>query len=139
LALESLSTSDEPRHSRLRRAMLNLMADRHWLPGDKLPPEKEIADAVGLSLGTVQKSLVQTGGRQRGRAASMVTGRLSVPSSQAEQLLHFRFIGDDGVCTHAGLCRSARLHAVTGRWPVEFSLRQCAQIHSSTSADQCFR
>ena len=94
-ALERLSTSDEPRYSRLRRAMLNLMADRHWLPGDKLPPEKEIADAVGLSLGTVQKTLARLAAdnvveRKHGH------GTFVSSSSQAEQLLHFRFIGDDG-------------------------------------------
>ena len=49
--------SDEPRHSRLRTAMLDLMAKGFWSPGAKIPPEKEIAEAVGLSLGTVQKAL----------------------------------------------------------------------------------
>ncbi|MCW5595573.1 MAG: GntR family transcriptional regulator [Anaerolineales bacterium] len=94
-ALERLSMSDEPRHSRLCRAMLTLMADGHWLPGDKLPPEKEIADAVGLSLGTVQKTLARLAAdnvvqRKHGH------GTFVSSSSQSEQLLHFRFIGNDG-------------------------------------------
>ena len=72
------------------------MADGHWATGDKLPPEKEIADAVGLSLGTVQKALSRLAAdnvvvRRHGH------GTFVSPSSQAEQLLHFRFIGDDGV------------------------------------------
>ena len=120
LALESLSTSDEPRHSRLRRAMLNLMADGHWATGDKLPPEKEIADAVGLSLGTVQKALSRLAAdnvvvRRHGH------GTFVSPSSQAEQLLHFRFIGDDGVALMPVYAEAIDCTAVTddGPW-IEF-------------------
>lgn len=88
--------SDEPRHSRLRAGILDLMADGYWAPGDKLPPEKEIADAVGLSLGTVQKALARLAAgnvlvRRHGRGTFVAAG------SQSSQLLHFRFVGDDGV------------------------------------------
>lgn len=117
LALESLSTSDEPRHSRLRRAMLNLMADGHWAAGDKLPPEKEIADAVGLSLGTVQKALARLATdnvvvRRHGH------GTFVSQNSQAEQLLHFRFIGDDGVALMPVYAEAIDCAAVTtdGPW-----------------------
>ena len=96
IALLSSEGGDEPRHSRLRSAMLDLMANGHWGPGDKLPPEKEIADAVGLSLGTVQKALARLA------AASVLVrrhghGTFVSAGSQAGQLLHFRFVGDDGV------------------------------------------
>ena len=88
--------SDEPRYSRLRSAILDLMAHGYWAPGDKLPSEREIADSVGISLGTVQKALARL-------AASQVLvrrhghGTFVSAGSQAEQLLHFRFVGDDGV------------------------------------------
>lgn len=87
--------SDEPRHSRLRSAILDLMAKGYWAPGDKIPPEKEIAEKVGLSLGTVQKALARLAAdnvvvRRHGH------GTFVSAASQADQLLHFRFVGDDG-------------------------------------------
>jgi len=87
--------SDEPRHSRLRSALLDLMARGFWSPGDKLPPEKDIAAAVGLSLGTVQKALARLAAsnvlvRRHGHGTFVSAG------TQGEQLLHFRFVGDDG-------------------------------------------
>ena len=96
VALLAREGNDEPRHSRLRSAMLDLMANGHWGPGDKLPPEKEIADTVGLSLGTVQKALARLAAnkvlvRRHGHGTFVSAG------SQADQLLHFRFVGDDGV------------------------------------------
>ena len=101
-ALERLRTlvaahaqGDEPRHSRLRAAMLDLMAQGFWSPGDKLPPEKEIAAATGLSLGTVQKALARLAAtnvlvRRHGHGTFVSAG------TQGGQLLHFRFVGDDG-------------------------------------------
>ncbi|HZZ95280.1 MAG TPA: GntR family transcriptional regulator [Usitatibacter sp.] len=87
--------TDEPRHSRLRAAMLDLMAAGVWPAGSKLPPEKEMAQAVGLSLGTVQKAL------NRLTAAKVLVrrhghGTFVAGGGNSDQLLHFRFVGDDG-------------------------------------------
>lgn len=87
--------SEEPRHSRLRTAMLDVMAEGFWSPGDKLPPEKEIAAATRLSLGTVQKALARLAAgnvlvRRHGHGTFVSAG------TEVEQLLHFRFVGDDG-------------------------------------------
>jgi DNA-binding GntR family transcriptional regulator len=86
---------EDTRHGRLRAAMLELMAQGHWSPGDKLPPEKDIAAAVGLSLGTVQRALARLAAgnvvvRRHGHGTFVSAG------TQGEQLLHFRFVGDDG-------------------------------------------
>jgi len=94
--LDESADSAGTRHVRLRAAMLDLMARRIWGPGDKLPPEREIADAVGLSLGTVQRTLSSLASdnvvvRRHGH------GTFISASSQSDQLLHFRFVGDDGV------------------------------------------
>jgi GntR family transcriptional regulator len=87
---------DEPRHSRLRVALLDSLAAGDWSPGDKLPPETEIAKAVKLSLGTVQKALARLASEQvlvrRHGHGTFVTG----DASQSGQLIHFRFVGDDG-------------------------------------------
>jgi len=95
-ALDASVGSDGARHVRLRAAMLDLLARRIWAPGDKLAPEREIADAVGLSLGTVQRTLSSLAAdnvvvRRHGH------GTFISASSQSDQLLHFRFVGDDGV------------------------------------------
>ena len=94
-ALAGTGAGDEPRHARLRTALLDLMARGVWAAGDKLPPEREIAAAVGLSLGTVQKALARLAAgdvvvRRHGHGTFVGTG------TQSAQLLHFRFVGDDG-------------------------------------------
>lgn len=94
-AVLSSTDGDGLRHTRLRAALLDLLASGAWAPGDKLPPEREIAEAVGLSLGTVQKVLGRLASdnilvRRHGHGTFVGAG------SQAEQLLHFRFVGDDG-------------------------------------------
>lgn len=88
--------SPEPRHIRLREAILDMIAQGYWNPGDKLPPEKEFALVSGLSLGTAQKTLThlaQDGilARRHGHG-TFVAGDFS----QNKHLLHFRFIADDG-------------------------------------------
>lgn len=91
-----VETTDEPRHARLRSSLLALLADGSWAQGDKLPPEREIAESVGLSLGTVQKVLGRLAAdgivvRRHGHGTFVGAG------SQSDQLIHFRFTGDDGV------------------------------------------
>ena len=95
IALAGTDARDEPRHARLRAALLDLMARGVWAPGDKLPPEREIATAVGLALGTVQKALARLAAsdvvvRRHGHGTFVGTG------TQSAQLLHFRFVGDAG-------------------------------------------
>jgi len=87
---------DAPRHSRLRAALLDALSAGDWSPGDKLPPETEIAKAVALSLGTVQKALARLASEhvliRRHGHGTFVSGDVSQPN----QLLHFRFVADDG-------------------------------------------
>jgi GntR family transcriptional regulator len=52
-----ISMPDIPKHVRLRNALLSAMRKGYLKPGDQLPPEQEFAKAVGLSLGTVQRTL----------------------------------------------------------------------------------
>ena len=116
--LDAASERDEPRHARLRAAMLELMAQGAWAPGDKLPPEKAIADAVGLSLGTVQKALARLAEsevvvRRHGHGTFVSAG---TPS--ADPLLHFRFLGDDGVALVPVYAEALDCKAIdeTGPW-----------------------
>lgn len=93
--VEDAARQDEPRHIRLRAAILSMIADGLWAPGDKLPAETEFARASGLSLGTAQKALAALARdgaliRRHGHGTFVPSG-----ASQAERLLHFRFVGDD--------------------------------------------
>ena len=86
----------EPLHLRMRLAILDALAQGAWSAGDKLPAERDIASEVGLSLGTVQKTLsaLAVDGvlvRRHGHG-TFVAGDMT----QSSQLLHFRFVGDDG-------------------------------------------
>lgn len=83
----------EPRHLRLRTALLEMFSHGYWGPGDRLPAERDIAQAIGLSLGTVQKSLAHltTEGvliRRQGHG-TFVAGT-------TDQIKHFRFFNDAG-------------------------------------------
>lgn len=116
-ALHATEGSDEPRHLRLRTALLELMARGAWSPGEKLPPEREIAGAVGLSLGTVQKALDRLAAsnvlvRRHGHGTFVSTG------TQAQTLLHFRFVGDDGQVLSAVYAEALdrKLLATRGPW-----------------------
>lgn len=95
-AYQSSTNSREPIHLRLRSAILSILSDGVWAPGDKLPAERDLADEIGISLGTVQKTLnaLASDGvlvRRHGHG-TFVAG----DATQASQLAHFRFEDIDG-------------------------------------------
>ncbi|MEP9355476.1 GntR family transcriptional regulator [Xanthobacter sp. KR7-65] len=76
----------------MRDAVLAGIREGFWSLGDRLPPEKDLALATGLSLGTVQKAyreLVQDGAvdRRQGRAGSFVNRE----PRQVDTVWHFLF------------------------------------------------
>ncbi len=97
LVMDDPARAEGPRHMRLRAALLEALEQGEWMPGDKLPAEGAIAQAVGVSLGTAQKVLTRLAGEQvlvrRHGHGTFVTG----DTSQSNRLMHFRFIGDDGI------------------------------------------
>ena len=79
----------------LRGAILHMIEERHWQPGDQVPPEQEFTRLVNVSLGTVQKSLrllAEDGilSREHGRGTFV-----KVDSTRLNNPHHFRFVGDD--------------------------------------------
>jgi len=95
--MDDPARAEGPRHMRLRAALMDALEQGDWAPGDKLPSEGAIAQAVGVSLGTAQKVLTRLAGEQilvrRHGHGTFVTG----DTSQSNRLMHFRFIGNDGV------------------------------------------
>lgn len=110
-------------HARLRHALLGCVRDGRWRAGERLPAELELADATGLSPGTIQRALrdlVDEGvvTRRQGRG-SFVAGA----PSRIGDLWHCRFLDDDGVTvlpvfSHALGRRPAPR---TGPWRAHFS------------------
>jgi GntR family transcriptional regulator len=87
-----ISMPDIPKHVRLRNALLSAMRKGYLKPGDQLPPEQEFAKAVGLSLGTVQRTLTdlateRTLTREQGRGTFIAKSDLS-----PDDLWQFRFV-----------------------------------------------
>lgn len=93
---DARAPSDETRNSRLKAAISACLAEGLWSAGDKLPSETEIARATGLSLGTVRKALARLANdgvlmRRHGHGTFVAGG-----DTQSRELLHFRFVSDDG-------------------------------------------
>lgn len=85
-----------PKHVRLREAILSLIRKGLLKPGDQIPPEQVLCLAVGLSLGTVQKTLsdLAAGGtltRAQGRGTFVAEAR-----SPLEEVWQFRFVDRPG-------------------------------------------
>jgi DNA-binding GntR family transcriptional regulator len=83
------------KHTRLQNAILSAISDGVLNAGDQLPPEPEIAEGSGLSLGTVRRCLTHlaTDGvvsRQHGRG-TFVSG----VTLTENEVWHMRFLEDD--------------------------------------------
>lgn len=120
--------AEEPRHIRLRTALLDALARGDWSPGDKLPSEGDISDIVGLSLGTVQKVLTRLASEQvlvrRHGHGTFVTG----DSSQSSRLMHFRFIGDDDTAVMPVYAEAIDRKVIRGKGPWSEFLRESTEF-----------
>lgn len=85
-----------PKHLALREAMRRLIESGQLAAGTRLPPEPEIAAAIGASVGTVQRALRTLAEEgllnRRTRAGSVVAER----RRPMERPWHLRFLGQDG-------------------------------------------
>lgn len=85
---------DVPKHARLRNAILAGLKDGLLKPGAQLPPEQVIANALGLSHGTVRRTMQQleVGGivtREHGR------GTFVAKQHVLDEIWHLRFHDED--------------------------------------------
>lgn len=82
---------------RLYEAFLRMIERGAWRPGEKLPPERDLAEALALSLGTVQAAmrLLVTDGLLDRRQGS---GTYVTKAAELEaNVWHFRFRTRDGL------------------------------------------
>lgn len=83
-------------HAQLRLAVLQCIHRGRWVADERLPPETELAQATGLSMGTVQRALrdlTEEGviRRQQGSGSFVA----SAPH-RIDDVAHCRFLADDG-------------------------------------------
>jgi DNA-binding GntR family transcriptional regulator len=88
-------TEPKPKYARLQHAIRQAILSEVLQSGDQLPPEQEIADGTGLSLGTVRRCLsnmVREGvvSREHGRG-TFVAG----PTLTENEVWHCRYLEDD--------------------------------------------
>lgn len=99
-------------------ALFRMIERGFWRPGEKLPGHAELAESLGLSLGTVQaamRSLSQTGIIESRRGAGTI-----VTQAQAlgRHVWNFRFVAGDGVSLVPFQVRVLAIEetAQTGEW-----------------------
>jgi GntR family transcriptional regulator len=101
---ESLEVPGRTKRTAARLAISSAIRDGVFAPGDKLPPEIELAAMLGIGLGTVQvalRQLQEIGSiiRRRGDGTRVASAEPLDPS-----VWHFRFIRlSDGMPLHADI------------------------------------
>lgn len=87
-----------PKHIQLGNAIIDLIKADALAPGDQIPPEQQLSQALGMSLGTVQKTLNRLAiegwvVREHGRGTFVTDpNRASQDVSFYRYLDHFRFV-----------------------------------------------
>lgn len=96
--LERSSRAGVPKYTALRDAVVQAVAAGKLAPGDRVPNEQELAAALPISLGTIQRALrtlVEEGVVQRRPGAgSFIAGRAA--DGEMAQPFHCRFVDDAG-------------------------------------------
>lgn len=90
--MRELATSGRTKRSAVRLAIAQAMRDGDLKHDDFLPPEKRLAEILGVSLGTVQAALLQL--QQRGDVVrrSGYGSRIVLGERFASSIWHFRFV-----------------------------------------------
>jgi GntR family transcriptional regulator len=87
-----------PKHIQLGNAIIDLITAGALAPGDQIPPEQQLSQSLGMSLGTVQKTLNRLAiegwvVREHGRGTFVTDpNRVSQDVSFYRYLDHFRFV-----------------------------------------------
>jgi DNA-binding GntR family transcriptional regulator len=91
-----LAASDVPKHTRLRQALIEAVEAGELPVGSKVMGERQLSEALGLSLGTTQKALgrlMDEGFLVRRQGRGTFVGSMRVPIAGS---WHFRFTAPEG-------------------------------------------
>lgn len=95
-AYEERSSQPTPKYQRVYDVIMEMVEEGELKPGDKVPPETDLAQILPISLGTVQKAIAKLTEQnilQRSRRrGTFVTDH----NTELRDLWHFRFVGEDG-------------------------------------------
>ena len=103
-----------PKHIQLGNAIIDLINDSALLAGDQIPPEQQLSQALGMSLGTVQKTLNRLAiegwvVREHGRGTFVTDpNRATQDVTFYRYLDHFRFLDPENgepLPVHSSLIR----------------------------------
>jgi len=95
-AANQVEQARSPKYLSLYNAFLNAIESGLWKPGERLPSEVTIADALPVSLGTIQRALqilVEHGVVTRRHGQGSFVAGLPI---NANQIRNFCFLDDDG-------------------------------------------
>lgn len=85
-----------PKYLKVCEVIQTLINNQEYSPGDRLPTESDLAAALPVSLGTIQKALATLTDRGVLIRTQGSGTFVAEKSSELCDLWHFRFIGDDG-------------------------------------------
>jgi DNA-binding GntR family transcriptional regulator len=140
--LQKLAQADTgtPKHVSLYAGLVHAIESGRLKPGQKLPTETELADALPLSVGTIQRamgSLVGDGLVLRRRGAGSFVAH---PHKLLEHPLHCRFVGPQGFLPVYSELIGRKLIAARGPWsaPLQQSGKRILRIDRKLSINREF-
>lgn len=140
--LQKLAEADAgtPKHVGLYAGLVQAIESGLLKPGQKLPTETELADALPLSVGTIQRamgSLVGDGLVLRRRGAGSFVAQ---PQKLLEHPLHCRFVGSQGFLPVYSQLVGRQLIAARGPWsaPLKQSGKSILRIDRKLSINREF-
>jgi DNA-binding GntR family transcriptional regulator len=140
--LQKLAQADTgtPKHVSLYAGLVHAIESGRLKPGQKLPTETELADALPLSVGTIQRamgSLVGDGLVLRRRGAGSFVAH---PQKLLEHPLHCRFVGPQGFLPVYSELIGRKLIAARGPWsaPLQQSGKRILRIDRKLSINREF-
>lgn len=142
LAYKRSEAPSGPRYVALYKAILSEIEAGNWAPGSKLPSDTSFAQALPLSLGTIQKALQRLAGdgiiARHYRRGTFVRG-LAVDVGAIRNL---RFLADDGASLLPVYVRVLDVAQVDkqGRWSAPFgSEKKFIRLRRTCSVNLDFR
>lgn len=119
-----------PKHREISEQLLFHIETGRWKPGDQLPSESELADAMQASLGTMQKALRTLSDqgvlvRRHGRGTFVIGAR-----TLERNLRHYRFLDEDRATLLSVYMRviSIEFTSVNGPWS-DFLQKEGNYVH----------
>lgn len=106
-----------PKYVQIAELLLAQIEKGRFKPGELLPSESELADALPASLGTIQKALNHLASRgivvrEQGKGTFVLRAR-----TPDRYLRHFRFLGEDGDTLLPAYMRMLTIELTTERGP----------------------